>query len=157
MPFNKKSGNYMLDIMQIQEILPHRYPLLLVDRITDMELKKSIKGFKNISISEPAFQGHFPGHPIYPGVLILEGMAQCGGVLALKSSDMTDEEMKNKVIYFMSIDKAKLRNPVRPGDRLDYELEVVRMKSSLMTLVGKAYVDGKLTAEAELKAMIVDK
>ena len=77
----------MLDIMQIQEILPHRYPLLLVDRITDMEVKKSIKGYKNISISEPAFQGHFPGHPIYPGVLILEGMAQCGGVLALKSSD----------------------------------------------------------------------
>ena len=147
----------MLDIMQIQEILPHRYPLLLVDRITDMELKKSIKGFKNISISEPAFQGHFPGHPIYPVVLILEGMAQCGGVLALKSSDMTDEEMKQKVIYFISIDKAKFRNPVRPGDRLDYELEVVRMKSSLMTLVGKAYVDGKLTAEAELKAMIVDK
>ena len=157
MPFNKKSGYYMLDIMQIQEILPHRYPMLLVDRITDMELKQSIKGFKNISISEPAFQGHFPGHPIYPGVLILEGMAQCGGVLALKSSDLTDEQMKNKVIYFMSIDKAKFRNPVRPGDRLDYELEVVRMKSSLMTLIGKAYVDGKLTAEAELKAMIVDK
>ena len=147
----------MLDIMQIQEILPHRYPMLLVDRITEMELRQSIKGFKNVSISEPAFQGHFPGHPIYPGVLILEGMAQCGGVLALKSSDLTDEEMKNKVIYFMSIDKAKFRNPVRPGDRLDYELEVVRMKSSLMTLIGKAYVDGKLTAEAELKAMIVDK
>jgi 3-hydroxyacyl-[acyl-carrier-protein] dehydratase len=105
----------MLDIMQIQEILPHRYPLLLVDRITEMELKKSIKGFKNISISEPAFQGHFPGHPIYPGVMILEGMAQCGGVLALKSSDMTDEEMKNKVIYFMSIDKAKFRNPAVSG------------------------------------------
>ena len=147
----------MLDIMQIQEILPHRYPMLLVDRITDMELKKSIKGFKNISISEPAFQGHFPGHPIYPGVLILEGMAQCGGVLALKSSNLSDEEMKNKVIYFMSIDKAKFRIPVRPGDRLDYVLEVVKMKSSLMTLIGKAYVDGKLAAEAELKAMIVDK
>ena len=147
----------MLDIMQIQEILPHRYPMLLVDRITDMEVKKSIKGFKNISISEPAFQGHFPGHPIYPGVLILEGMAQCGGVLALKSSDLTDEQMKNKVIYFMSIDNAKFRTPVKPGDRLDYELEVVRMKSSLMTLIGKAYVDGKLSAEAELKAMIVDK
>ncbi|MFW2566777.1 3-hydroxyacyl-ACP dehydratase FabZ [Aliarcobacter butzleri] len=147
----------MLDIMQIQEILPHRYPLLLVDRITDMEVKKSIKGFKNISISEPAFQGHFPGHPIYPGVLILEGMAQCGGVLALKSSDLTDEEMKNKVIYFMSIDNAKFRNPVRPGDRLDYELIAVKMKSTLMVLEGKAYVDGKLTAEAEFKAMIVDK
>lgn len=147
----------MLDIMQIQEILPHRYPLLLVDRITEMELKESIKGFKNISISEPAFQGHFPGHPIYPGVMILEGMAQCGGVLALKSSDLTDEEMKNKVIYFMSIDKAKFRTPVKPGDRLDYELEVIKMKSSLMVLKGQAFVDGKICAEAEFKAMIVDK
>ena len=147
----------MLDIMQIQEILPHRYPMLLVDRITDMELKQSIKGFKNVSISEPAFQGHFPGHPIYPGVLILEGMAQCGGVLALKSSDLTDEEMKNKVIYFMSIDNAKFRTPVRPGDRLDYELEVIKMKSSLMVLKGQAFVDGKVCAEAEFKAMIVDK
>ena len=147
----------MLDIMQIQEILPHRYPLLLVDRITEMELKQSIKGFKNVSISEPAFQGHFPGHPIYPGVLILEGMAQAGGVLALKSSDLTDEEMKNKVIYFMSIDKAKFRTPVRPGDRLDYELEVIKMKSSLMVLKGQAFVDGKICAEAEFKAMIVDK
>ncbi|PUE64417.1 3-hydroxyacyl-ACP dehydratase FabZ [Arcobacter caeni] len=147
----------MLDIMQIQEILPHRYPMLLVDRITEMELKKSIKGFKNVSISEPAFQGHFPGHPIYPGVLILEGMAQCGGVLALKSSDLTDEEMKNKVIYFMSIDNAKFRTPVRPGDRLDYELEVIKMKSSLMVLKGQAFIDGKVCAEAEFKAMIVDK
>ena len=147
----------MLDIMQIQEILPHRYPLLLVDRITEMELKQSIKGFKNVSISEPAFQGHFPGHPIYPGVLILEGMAQAGGVLALKSTDLTDEEMKNKVIYFMSIDKAKFRTPVRPGDRLDYELEVIKMKSSLMVLKGQAFVDGKVCAEAEFKAMIVDK
>ena len=147
----------MFDIIQIQEILPHRYPLLLVDRITDMEVTKSIKGYKNISISEPAFQGHFPGHPIYPGVMILEGMAQCGGVLALKSSGLTDKQMKDKVIYFMSIDKAKFRNPVRPGDRLDYELVAVKMKSSLMVLEGKAYVDGKLTAEAEFKAMIVDK
>ena len=147
----------MFDIIQIQEILPHRHPLPLVDRITDMEVAKSIKGFKNISISEPAFQGHFPGHPIYPGVMILEGMAQCGGVLALKSSGLTDEQMKDKVIYFMSIDKAKFRNPVRPGDRLDYELTALKMKSSLMVLEGKAYVDGKLTAEAEFKAMIVDK
>jgi 3-hydroxyacyl-[acyl-carrier-protein] dehydratase len=147
----------MLDIIQIQEIIPHRYPMLLVDRITEMELKKSIKGFKNISISEPAFQGHFPGHPIYPGVLILEGMAQAGGVLALKSSELTDEEMKNKVIYFMSIDKAKFRTPVRPGDRLDYVLEVIKMKSSLMVLKGQAFIDGKICAEAEFKAMIVDK
>ncbi|RXJ95519.1 3-hydroxyacyl-[acyl-carrier-protein] dehydratase FabZ [Arcobacter sp. AHV-9/2010] len=147
----------MFDIMQIQEILPHRYPMLLVDRITDMEEGKVIKGYKNISISEPSFQGHFPGHPIYPGVMILEGMAQCGGVLALKSSGLSDEELKNKVIYFMSIDKAKFRNPVRPGDRLDYELTAIKMKSTLMVFEGKAYVDGKLTAEAEFKAMIVDK
>ena len=147
----------MFDIMQIQEILPHRYPLLLVDRITDMEEGKVIKGYKNISISEPAFQGHFPGHPIYPGVMILEGMAQSAGVLALKRSGLSDEELKNKVIYFMSIDKAKFRNPVRPGDRLDYELTAIKMKSTLMVFEGKAYVDGKLTAEAEFKAMIVDK
>lgn len=147
----------MFDIMQIQEILPHRYPLLLVDRITEMEEGQTIKGYKNISISEPAFQGHFPGHPIYPGVMILEGMAQCGGVLALKSSGLSDEELKEKVIYFMSIDKAKFRNPVRPGDRLDYELTAVKMKSTLMVFEGKAFVDGKLTAQAEFKAMIVDK
>jgi len=147
----------MFDVTQIQEILPHRYPFLLVDRITNMELAKFIKGYKNISISEPVFQGHFPGHPIYPGVLILEGMAQCGGVLALKSSNLTQDQMKEKVIYFMSIDKAKFRNPVRPGDRLDYELVAVKMKSTLIVFEGKAYVDSKLVAEAQFKAMIVDK
>lgn len=147
----------MLDIMEIQEILPHRYPLLLVDRITEMEKGKSIIGYKNISISEPAFQGHFPGHPIYPGVLILEGMAQAGGVLALKSNDLTTEELKNKVIYFMSIDKAKFRNPVKPGDKLEYRIEVKKLRGTLIVLDGKAYVDDALVAEAELKAMIVDK
>lgn len=147
----------MLDITQIQEILPHRYPLLLVDRVTDMESGKSIKAFKNISISEPAFQGHFPGHPIYPGVMILEGMAQAGGILALKSSGLSDEELKNKLIYFMSIDKAKFRNPVKPGDKLEYEIEVLKLRKTLIVLQGKAYVDGVLAAEAELKAMIVDK
>lgn len=147
----------MLDVIEIQNILPHRYPFLLVDRITDMTLKQTIKGYKNITITDQVFQGHFPGHPIYPGVLILEGMAQAGGVLALKSSDLTPEEIKNKVIYFMSIDKAKFRSPVKPGDKLEYELEVVKIKSSLMILNGKAYVDGKLCAQAELKAMIVDK
>ena len=147
----------MLDIMEIQEILPHRYPLLLVDRITEMEKGKSIIGYKNISISEPAFQGHFPGHPIYPGVMILEGMAQAGGILALKSNDLTAEELKNKVIYFMSIDKAKFRTPVRPGDKLEYRIEVKKLRGTLIVLDGKAYVDDALVAEAELKAMIVDK
>ncbi len=147
----------MLDIVEIQEILPHRYPLLLVDRITQMEKGKSIIGYKNISISEPAFQGHFPGHPIYPGVMILEGMAQAGGVLALKSNDLTKEEIANKVIYFMSIDKAKFRSPVKPGDKLEYRVEVKKLRGTLIVLDGKAYVDETLVAEAELKAMIVDK
>ncbi|WP_320035406.1 3-hydroxyacyl-ACP dehydratase FabZ [Campylobacterota bacterium DY0563] len=147
----------MLDIMEIQEILPHRYPILLVDRITEMEKGKSIIGYKNISISEPAFMGHFPGHPIYPGVLILEGMAQAGGVLALKSNDLSNEELANKVIYFMSIDKAKFRTPVKPGDKLEYKIEVKKLRGNLIVLDGKAYVDDALVAEAELKAMIVDK
>lgn len=147
----------MLDIMEIQDILPHRYPFLLVDRITDMEKGKSIIGYKNISISEPAFMGHFPGHPIYPGVLILEGMAQAGGVLALKSNDLTKEELAKKVIYFMSIDKAKFRSPVKPGDKLEYRIEIKKLRGTLIVLDGKAYVDDSLVAEAELKAMIVDK
>jgi len=147
----------MLDIIEIQEILPHRYPFLLVDRITDMDKGKSIIGYKNISISEPAFQGHFPGHPIYPGVMILEGMAQAGGILALKSNDLTTEELKNKVIYFMSIDKAKFRSPVKPGDKLEYKIEVKKLRGNIIVLDGKAYVDEALVAEAELKAMIVDK
>lgn len=147
----------MLDINEIQEILPHRYPFLLVDRITDMTKGESILGYKNISISEPAFIGHFPGHPIYPGVLILEGMAQAGGILALKSNDLTNEELKNKVIYFMSIDKAKFRTPVKPGDKLDYKIEILKLKGNIIVLDGKAYVDDKIVAQAELKAMVVDK
>jgi len=147
----------MLDINEIQEILPHRYPFLLVDRITQMQKGVSVSGYKNISISEPAFMGHFPGHPIYPGVLILEGMAQAGGVLALKSNDLSNEELKNKVIYFMSIDKAKFRSPVKPGDKLVYIIEIIKLKGTLIVLDGKAYVDDKLVAQAELKAMVVDK
>ena len=147
----------MLDINEIQEILPHRYPFLLVDRITQMQKGVSVSGYKNISISEPAFMGHFPGHPIYPGVLILEGMAQAGGVLALKSNDLSNEELKNKVIYFMSIDKAKFRSPVKPGDQLVYKIDIIKLKGTLIVLDGKAYVDDKLVAQAELKAMVVDK
>jgi len=147
----------MLDVTEIQEILPHRYPFLLVDRITQMDEGKSIVGFKNISISEPAFMGHFPGHPIYPGVLILEGMAQAGGILALKSNDLSKEELQNKVIYFMSIDGAKFRAPVKPGDKLEYRIEVKKLRGTLIVLDGKAFVDDKLVAEAELKAMVVDK
>jgi len=147
----------MLDVVEIQEILPHRYPFLLIDRVTQMNEGKDIVGYKNVSISEPVFQGHFPGHPIYPGVMILEGMAQAGGILALKSSGLTDEEIKNKVIYFMSIDRAKFRVPVKPGDKLEYRIEVLKLRKTLIVLGAKAYVDDKLVAEAELKAMVVDK
>ncbi len=144
--------------MEIQEILPHRYPFLLVDRITELEPSKMITGYKNVSISEPVFQGHFPDHPIYPGVMIIEGMAQAGGVLAFKSMNEADQESsQEKVVYFMSIDKAKFRAPVVPGDRLEYRLTVIKNRGAVWNLDAKAYVDGKLVAEAELKAMIVDK
>ncbi len=147
----------MLDIIEIQKILPHRYPLLLVDRVTSMELGKDIVAYKNISISEPAFQGHFPGHPIYPGVMILEGMAQAGGILALKSAGLSEEEMQSKVIYFMSIDNAKFRLPVKPGDVLEYRIAVIKLRKNLIVLDGKAYVNDNLVSEAELKAMVMDK
>ncbi len=147
----------IMDVTEIQEILPHRYPFLLVDRVTDLVKGEVIYSYKNVSISEPIFQGHFPGHPIYPGVMILEGMAQAGGILAFKSMDLTPEDTANKVVYFMSIDKAKFRSPVKPGDKLEYKITVLKNKGPIWVLKGEAFVDGKLTSEAELKAMIVDK
>ncbi len=146
-----------MDVMEIQDIIPHRYPFLLLDRVTNLTPKESIVGYKNVTIGDNVFQGHFPGHPIYPGVMILEGMAQAGGILAFKSMDMTKEEAKDKVVYFMSIDKAKFRAPVRPGDQLEYRVSVIKQKGSIWILDGKAYVDDKLVSQAELKAMIVDK
>ncbi|WP_331776034.1 3-hydroxyacyl-ACP dehydratase FabZ [Sulfurospirillum sp. 1612] len=148
----------MIDVVEIQKILPHRHPFLLVDRITELTQGEFVKGYKNVTIGEPIFQGHFPGHPIYPGVMIIEGMAQAGGILAFKSMDEAgQEETKDKVVYFMSIDKAKFRSPVKPGDTLVYELQVLKHKGAVWVLDGKAFVDGKLVAQAELKAMIVDK
>jgi len=147
----------MIDVVEIQKIIPHRYPFLLVDRVTEVVKGESLIGYKNVTIGEPVFQGHFPGHPIYPGVMILEGLAQAGGVLAFKSMDMTEEEAENKVVYFMSIDKAKFRSPVRPGDKLEYRVTVLKTKATIWVFAGKAYVNDKLVAEAELKAMIVDK
>jgi len=146
-----------MDVMEIQQILPHRYPFLLVDRVTDLTKSESVIAYKNVSISEPVFQGHFPDHPIYPGVMILEGMAQAGGILAFESMEMTKEEAAQKVVYFMSIDKAKFRAPVRPGDKLEYNISVIKQKGAIWMLEGKAYVDGTLVSQAELKAMIVDK
>ncbi len=148
----------MINVVEIQEILPHRFPFLLIDRVTDLQIGTSIEAYKNVTIGEQIFQGHFPDHPIYPGVMIVEGMAQTGGVLAFKSASKDEQEAaKDKVVYFMSIDKCKFRSPVTPGDRLVYKLEVIKHRGSIWVLDAKAFVDDKLVAEAELKAMIVDK
>jgi 3-hydroxyacyl-[acyl-carrier-protein] dehydratase len=145
-----------LDVLQTQEILPHRYPFLLVDSVESIEIGKEIKAYKNVSISEPVFQGHFPDHPIYPGVMILEGMAQAGGILAFAESG-NKEDIKNKVFYFTGIDRAKFKRPVRPGDKLEYVVTVLKHRRAMWVFDGKAYVNGELASEAELKAMVVDK
>ncbi|MDA3966850.1 MULTISPECIES: 3-hydroxyacyl-ACP dehydratase FabZ [Helicobacter] len=148
----------MIDIQKIKDILPHRYPLLLVDRIVDIKVNESLSAYKNVTINEDIFNGHFPGQAVYPGVYIIEGMAQAGGVLAFIS--MFGEDSANngdKIVYFMSIDNAKFRKPVVPGDRLDYKLEVLKHKGDIWVLQGYCYVDDKMVAQAELKAMIVDK
>ncbi len=148
----------MLNVIEIQKIIPHRFPFLLIDRVTDIKGGEWIEAYKNVSVSEHIFQGHFPGHPIYPGVMIVEGLAQAGGVLAFKSlSEEDQKDVANKVVYFMSIDKCKFRAPVTPGDRLEYKVSVIKHRGNIWILKGEAFVDGKLTTEAELKAMIVDR
>jgi len=145
----------MLGITEILNFLPHRYPFLMIDRILEFEANKRIVGIKNVTINEPFFQGHFPGHPIMPGVLLLEAMAQTGGVMALMS--LPAEEVKKKVLYFMSIDKAKFRKPVLPGDQVRFELELVKARGPVRSFKAVAIVDGGVVAEAEMMAMIVDK
>jgi len=145
------------DINAIKKILPHRYPILLVDRVTELTVNASIVAYKNITASEPVFEGHFPDQPIYPGVYIIEGMAQAGGILAFESHAKENINMRGKIVYFMSIDKAKFRVPVTPGDRLEYRVEVTKKRGQIWQFVGKAYVEDKLVAEAELKAMVADK
>ncbi len=148
----------MLDVVDIEKILPHRFPFLLVDRVVEVKKGEFIEAYKNVTIGEQIFQGHFPGHPIYPGVMIIEGMAQAGGILAFESMDESEQgETNDKVVYFMSIDRAKFRTPVKPGDKLVYKLTVLKHKGSIWVLKGEAFVDEKLVCEAELKAMIVDK
>jgi len=147
----------MIGIQEILNMLPHRYPFLLVDRILEMELDKRIVGIKNVTINEPFFQGHFPGHPIMPGVLLLEAMAQTGGVLAMRTAEAAGMDIKTKVIYFMTIDKVKFRKPVLPGDQVRFELDQIKSRSNIRGFAAKAIVDGAIVAEAELMAMIVDK
>jgi beta-hydroxyacyl-ACP dehydratase FabZ len=143
----------LLDITQIQAILPHRYPFLLVDRIIDYEIGKRVVGIKNVTLNEPFFAGHFPGAPVMPGVLIVEAMAQTAGVMML--ANLPDRE--SKLVFFTGIDGAKFRRPVVPGDQLRLELTVLRLRPRYIKLRGEAYVDGELVAEAEISSALVDR
>jgi 3-hydroxyacyl-[acyl-carrier-protein] dehydratase len=142
----------MMDIREIQKLLPHRYPFLLVDRIIELEPKVKAVGIKNITINEEFFQGHFPGNPIMPGVLVIEALAQVGGILAFRSG-----VSPNKSVYFMSIEKAKFRKPVVPGDQLRLEVSVLHLRGSVWKFSGNAIVDDKMAAEAEFTAMVTDR
>jgi len=144
----------VLDINEIMKILPHRYPFLLVDRITEVESGKRIVGIKNVSVNEPFFPGHFPGHPVMPGVLIIEALAQVSGILAYLSSD---ESVRSKITYFVGIDNARFRKPVLPGDQLRLELEVTGCKRGIWSFNGRAFVADKLVTEAELRLTLADK
>jgi 3-hydroxyacyl-[acyl-carrier-protein] dehydratase len=143
----------ILDSNGIQKILPHRYPFLMVDAILEMEQFKRIVGVKNVSINEGFFQGHFPGKPIMPGVLIIEAMAQTGGLLLLKEVP----ERENKLLYFVAVDDARFRRPVVPGDQLRIEVEVISWRANFCKLRGMASVDGVLAAEATLMCKMVDR
>ena len=142
-----------IDIREIMEIMPHRYPFLLVDRILECEKGKRVVGIKNVTFNEPFFQGHFPGAPVMPGVLILEAMGQVGAVLLLQA--VPDRE--KKLIYFVGIDEARFRQPVVPGDQIRFELEVLRHKPKIAKVKGRAYVEDKLVADAVLTSFIVDR
>ena len=142
----------MLDVIEIQKILPHRYPFLFVDRVLDIEPGKKITAIKNVSMDEPFFQGHFPGRPIMPGVLMVEAMAQAGGILVSKSRPDTGSDNDN-MVYFMSIEKAKFRKPVVPGDQLVLEVEALQTRGKVWKFKGEAKVDGKVACEAEFMAM----
>ena len=145
---------FAMDIQAILKHLPHRYPFLLVDRILDWVPNQKITGLKNVTINEPFFKGHFPGNPIMPGVLIVEAMAQVGGILARLSVEKSIEEGEDVTIFFMSIDKVKFRKPVIPGDQLVFEVRPLRTGSKVWKMAGKALVNNKLVAEAELMATI---
>ena len=143
----------ILNIEQIFQYLPHRYPFLLVDRVVEFEERKRIVGLKNVTINEPFFVGHFPGRPIMPGVLIIEAMAQVGGLLVLE----TMENLDDKVVYFMSLDNVKWRRPVTPGDQIRFEVEVLQIRGTTSRMRGVGTVDGQVVAEAEMMARVVDR
>jgi len=141
------------DIRWITSVLPHRYPFLLVDRVLEIEPGRRIRAYKNVTANEDFFNGHFPGHPVMPGVMIIEGMAQAAGILTLHDRQESD----GKLMYFTGIDRARFRRPVVPGDRLDYEIEILRLRDTYCKLRGEARVDGQLAAEATMASALVDR
>ncbi|MGE0769665.1 MAG: 3-hydroxyacyl-ACP dehydratase FabZ [Hyphomicrobiaceae bacterium] len=141
------------DVMRLMELLPHRYPFLLIDKIQDMVGDESAVGIKNVTINEPFFQGHFPKYPVMPGVLIIEALAQTAGALCINNSGQTNIA---QIVYFMGIDKAKFRKPVVPGDQLHLHVSKLRSRGPVWRFYGEARVNGQVVAEAEISAMIVD-
>ena len=149
----KTTPGTILDINAIRKIMPHRYPFLLVDRIIDFTPGEQVVGIKNVTMNEPFFQGHFPGRPVMPGVLLIEAMAQVGGILMLDAEVRTD----NKFIFFTGIDKARFRKPVEPGDQVRFELDLTRRRGNMYFMSGKGFVKDDLVVQAELSAMIIEK
>ncbi len=143
----------MLDILEIQKTLPHRYPFLLVDRILELEPNKRVVGIKNVSVNEPFFEGHFPGHPVMPGVLIIEAMAQVGGIALLKAT----EGSEGKIMYLAGVDNARFRRPALPGDQIRFEVEILSNRGKAAKFTGKAYIDGKVAVEADIMCMMMSK
>ena len=150
---SSKKKSKSIDIARIMQLLPHRYPFLLVDKIIEMDGDKSAVGVKNVTYNEQFFQGHFPSHPVMPGVLIIEGMAQTAGALCVAN---LEENYEPSLVYFMAIDRARFRKPVMPGDTLHYHMKKVRNRGRVWRFKGEAKVDGQVVAESEISAMIVD-
>jgi 3-hydroxyacyl-[acyl-carrier-protein] dehydratase len=147
-------NNNTINIEEIMSLLPHRYPFILIDRITDLQIGKSIEAVKNVTINENFFQGHFPSKPIMPGVLIIESMAQAAGVLGIKTMQSINPDAKNFMVYFMSIEEAKFRKFVTPGDTLIHKIEVIKQRSKMFKLSCLSYVQNEVVAEATISAML---